>query len=50
MNVHELWRLMDKFKGDVPAAQLREFSRYVRKVVERGWGQKTGVFSDRGGL
>jgi len=40
MNVHELWRLMDKLAGEVPAAQMRPFSRYVREVVKRGWDQK----------
>ena len=47
MNVHELWRLMDKHSGTVPTAELRRFAKYVREVVQRGWGQKTGVFSNR---
>ena len=47
MNVHELWRVMDKLKGDVSPAQLPGYSRYVWAVVRRGWGLKTGALISR---
>lgn len=46
MNVHELWRLMDKHAGAVPSELLQPFSRYVRAVVRRGWDQKTAAHPD----
>jgi hypothetical protein len=37
--VHELWRLMVKHKGVVPALELRRFTDYTRSVVQDGWTQ-----------
>lgn len=42
-NAHALWRLYDKHGGAVPVIELREFSRYVRSIVARGWSEKAAA-------
>jgi hypothetical protein len=42
-SIHELWPLMDKYSGTVPAPELKRFSRYVRAVVQRGWDAKAAA-------